>query len=130
MEKSLVLIKPDAVERNLIGEILNIYEKAGLKVINMKMEKVSYDVATEHYKEHEGRDYFKDLIEYITRSPLVALILEGDDAVVKIRKINGATSNAKEGTIRAKYSLSKRENSVHSSDSLESAKREIKIWFK
>ncbi|WP_297517415.1 nucleoside-diphosphate kinase [uncultured Clostridium sp.] len=129
MEKSLVLIKPDAVERNLIGEITSIYEKAGLKVINMRMETVSYERAVEHYKEHEGREYFKPLIEYIQRSPLVALVLEGADAISKIRELNGATKNPDKGTIREMYSLSGRENSVHASDSEENATREIKIWF-
>lgn len=129
MEKSLVLIKPDAVERNLIGEIIDIYEKQDLKVINMRFEKVSKERAIEHYKEHEGRDYFEPLIDYIRRSPLVALVLEGDNAIQKIRTINGATSNPVEGSIRHKYSLSRRENSVHASDSIESANREIAIWF-
>lgn len=129
MEKSLVLIKPDAVERNLIGSILSIYENAGLKIVNIKMEQVSEEKAIEHYKEHEGRDYFEPLIEYIRRSPLVALILEGENAIAKIRELNGSTTNPAEGTIRAKFAISNRENSVHASDSVESAKREMAIWF-
>ncbi|MGL5820039.1 MAG: nucleoside-diphosphate kinase [Sarcina sp.] len=129
LEKSLVLIKPDAVERNLIGEIINIYERSGLKIIDMKLEKASKAKAKEHYKEHEGREYFEPLIDYIMRSPLVALVLEGENAIEKIRTINGATSNPVEGSIRYKYSLSGRENSVHASDSVENANREIKIWF-
>ncbi|MGL4741529.1 MAG: nucleoside-diphosphate kinase [Sarcina sp.] len=129
LEKSLVLIKPDAVERNLIGEIINIYEKEGLKVVNMRFEQVSKERAIEHYKEHEGKEYFEPLITYIRRSPLVALVLEGENAIAKIRAINGATSNPEKGSIRHKYSLSGRENSVHASDSVESASREIAIWF-
>ncbi len=129
MEKSLVLIKPDAVERNLIGSILSIYENAGLKIVNIKMEQVSEEKAIEHYKEHEGRDYFEPLIEYIRRSPLVALILEGENAIAKIRELNGSTTNPAEGTIRHRFAISNRENSVHASDSVESAKREMAIWF-
>ena len=129
MEKSLVLIKPDAVERNLIGSILSIYENAGLKIVNIKMEQVSEEKAIEHYKEHEGRDYFEPLIAYIRRSPLVALILEGENAIAKIRELNGSTTNPVEGTIRHRFAISNRENSVHASDSVESAKREMAIWF-
>ena len=131
MEKSLVLIKPDAVERNLIGDILSIYEKNNLKIINMKLLSASTEMAKEHYIEHNGRPYFDELINYITRSPIVALVLEGDNAISRIREINGATSpsEAKEGTIRALFALSKNENSVHASDSPDSAEREISIWF-
>lgn len=129
MERSLVLIKPDVVERNLIGEILSVYENAGLKIVNMRMEKISKEIAKIHYAEHEGREYFERLINYITRSELVALVLEGNDAIKKIRELNGSTSNPKNGTIRHKYAISGTENSVHASDSIESAKREIAIWF-
>lgn len=131
METTLVLIKPDAVERNLIGRILSIYETNNLKIKDIKYVLPSKEIAIEHYKEHEGRPYFDSLISYITRSPIVALILEGENAISKVREINGATSptEAKENTIRAKFALSKNENSVHASDSKESAKREIKIWF-
>ncbi|WP_297436379.1 nucleoside-diphosphate kinase [uncultured Clostridium sp.] len=129
MERSLVLVKPDAVERNLVGEIINIYERAGLRVVNIRMEQVSQKKAVQHYKEHEGRDYFEGLIAYIRRSPLVALELEGENAIAIIRELNGATKNPSEGTIREKYALSFRENSVHASDSPESAEREMAIWF-
>ena len=131
MEKSLVLIKPDAVRKNIIGNIIGIYEKQGLKVINLKMGLVKEKIAEEHYKEHKGKDFYESLLKFITSGPLVSMILEGDDAISKIRKINGATNpeKAEEGTIRKLYADNNRENCVHSSDSLESAKREIKIWF-
>lgn len=132
MEKTLVLIKPDAVERNLIGQILSIYESNNLKIKDIKYILPSKKLAIEHYKEHEGKPYFDNLISYITRSPIIALILEGENAILKVREINGATSptEAKENTIRAKFALSKNENSVHASDSEDNAKREIEIWFK
>lgn len=131
MERSLVLIKPDAVERNLIGEILSFYEKAGLKIIAMKMEKVSREVAEVHYAEHKGKFFFEPTVEFITRSPLVALILEGENAIERIRKINGVTDpeKAEEGTIRRDYATATNRNCVHASDSVESAKREIALWF-
>lgn len=131
MEKTLVLIKPDAVERNLIGNIISLYEKNSLKVTSLKMEKISQDLAKKHYFEHEGRPYFDRLISYITRSPLVALVLEGEDAINRVREINGNTNptEAGEGTIRKLYGIDNSLNSVHASDSLDSAEREIKLWF-
>lgn len=131
MEKSLVLIKPDAVENNLIGIIIREYEKEGLKVIAIRMEKISKKFAGKHYYEHKGKSFYEDLIKFIIRNPLCALVLEGDNAIEKIREINGATDpkKAKKGTIRNLYALSNRENCVHASDSIESATREIKLWF-
>lgn len=132
IEKTLVLIKPDAVERNLIGAITKIYEENNLKVVNLKLEKISKELAKEHYKEHEGKEFYNDLIKYITRSPLVAMVLEGENAIAKVRELNGKTNpkEAKERTIRSLYAINGSENSVHSSDSIESAEREIKLWFK
>lgn len=131
MEKTLVLIKPDAVERNLIGAITKIYEENNLKVKNLKIEQISEELASKHYEEHKEKSFYKELIEYITRSPLVAMILEGENAVAKVREINGKTNpeNAAEGTIRKLYAIDGSENSVHSSDSIESANREITLWF-
>lgn len=131
IEKSLVLIKPDAVERNLIGKILEVYEGAGLKIKAMEMKQITKDFAEKHYEEHRDKQFFNSLIKYITRSPLVALILEGEDAIKKIRVLNGATNpeKAEFGTIRRRFALSGTENSVHSSDSIESAEKEIKLWF-
>ena len=131
MERTLVLIKPDAVERNLIGKILTFYEDNGLKIIALKMEKISREFAEKHYKEHKGKSFFNELIDYITRSSLCALVLEGNDAVEKVREINGSTKpeKQKEGTIRKAYAKSITENSVHSSDSVEHAKEEIELWI-
>lgn len=130
-ERSLVLIKPDAVERNLIGQIINCYEEVGLKVMALRMEKVSEETAIKHYGEHKGKAFYDELINYITRSPLCALVMEGEDAIKKIRKLNGNTNpeKAEEGTIRGYFAISVTENCVHSSDSSETAKREIAIWF-
>lgn len=131
LERSFVIIKPDGVERNLIGKVLEAYEEAGLKVVNMRMEQIGKELAEKHYEEHTAQPFFNSLINYITRSKLVALVLEGDDAISKIRKINGATDpqNAEFGTIRRRFAVSKSENTVHASDSIESAKREIELWF-
>lgn len=131
MEKSLVLIKPDAVKKNIIGNIIRIYESNGLKVINLKMEKITREFASEHYKEHKGKKFYGKLLEFITSGPLVAMILEGENAIEKIREVNGSTNpeEAKEGTIRYIYAENNRENCVHASDSIDSANREIKLWF-
>lgn len=131
MEKSLVLIKPDAVEKSLIGKIINHYESEGLKILALKMEMITEEFAARHYAEHKGKIFYDPLIEFITRSPLCALVLEGDNAIHKVREINGATNpeNADDGTIRKLYAASNRENCVHSSDSVESATREISLWF-
>lgn len=132
MEKSLVLIKPDGVEQNIIGKIISMYEEAGLKVVGLKMMTINKKFAMKHYKEHIGKPFFDELINYITRGPLCALILEGDNAVNKIRRINGATnpSKAEKGSIRALYGKNLTENCVHASDSVENAKSEIELWFK
>lgn len=130
--RSLVLIKPDGVEKNVIGDILSIYEKNNLKILELKMMKVSREFAKKHYEEHNGKPFFEKLIDFVTRGPLVALILEGgDDVVGKVRSLNGNTdpSKAEEGTIRALYGTDKTENCVHSSDSPENAKKEIELWF-
>ena len=131
MERSLVLIKPDAVEKNLIGKIISYYEKEELKITALKMQKVNNELAEKHYSEHKGKPFYSELIEFITRSPLCAMIIEGENAVEKIREINGSTNpiEAQYGTIRRAFASSKTENCVHSSDSLDSAVREIELWF-
>ena len=131
MERTLVLIKPNAVEQNIIGKIISFYEDAGLKIIALKMEQVERKVAEEHYKEHYGKSFYNSLIEFITRSPLCALIVEGENCIDKVREINGATNpkEQKEGTIRKRYAKGITENCVHASDSIESSEREMKIWF-
>lgn len=131
MERTLILIKPDAMERKLMGEIISIYENRGLHISSIKIINPSMEIATNHYFEHKDRPYFESLIRYITRGEVCALVVEGDNAIGVVRKINGATNpmEADMGSIRGKYALSKTENTVHSSDSAESAEREIKIWF-
>lgn len=131
VEKSVVLIKPDGVERNIIGNIISCYEDNGLKVVELKLMKATREIAEKHYSQHKGKDFYEELITFITRSPLCAIILQGEDAIARIRKINGATSptDAEEGTIRHRYARSKTENCVHASDTLDSAKEEIALWF-
>ena len=131
MEKSLILIKPDAVERNLIGSIIAIYEQNGLKVTRLRMLTAERHRAIEHYHEHLGRPYFDKLIAYITRSPLVAIELQGMDVIARVRHINGCTdpSKAEPDTIRGRFGINSSENTVHASDSRVSAEREIAIWF-
>jgi nucleoside-diphosphate kinase len=131
MERTLVLIKPDAVERRLIGQIIAIYERKGLEIAALKMLTPSREIAETHYLEHNEKPFFKELVAFLTRGKLCALIIEGDNAIKTVRKINGATdpAEAETGTIRGLFALSKSENMVHASDSAESAAREIKIWF-
>jgi len=131
MERTLVIIKPDAVERKLTGEIISIYEKKGLSISSIKILKPSKEIAVKHYYEHKDKPFFDKLINYITRGEACVLIAEGDNAISLARKINGSTDplEAEEGTIRCRYGISKTENTVHSSDCTESAEREIKIWF-
>lgn len=131
VQKSLVLIKPDAVERKLVGKIISMYEEHGLNIAAMKLVKLDKTFAEIHYKEHKGKSFFNDLIKTITRSELVAIVLQGENAIEKIRHINGSTNpeKAEEGTIRKMYALNNTENSVHASDCEESAERELKLWF-
>ncbi|KGN01155.1 nucleoside diphosphate kinase [Clostridium novyi A str. 4570] len=131
MEKSLVLIKPDAVERNIIGEIISFYERQNLKITALKLLKATREIAEQHYAEHKGKPYYEELIEFITRSPLCAMVVEGEDAIATVRKTNGNTdpSKAEKDTIRGTFGISKTENSVHSSDSPDNAEKEIKLWF-
>ncbi|MGL4849624.1 MAG: nucleoside-diphosphate kinase [Clostridium sp.] len=131
MERSLILIKPDGVEKKVIGKIISIYEKENLEIKELKLLRASEDIAKKHYEEHKEKPFFNDLIQFITRNPICAMIIEGEDAIKKVRELNGDTnpSKAKEGTIRNLYGDSIGENCVHSSDSVESAEREIKIWF-
>lgn len=131
MERSLALIKPDAVEKNLIGEIISRYEKNGLKVIALKMVRVSSEFAGIHYSQLKGKVFYKELIDFITRGPLCAVILQGENAVEVIRKTNGATDpgEADVGTIRREFGKDKTENCVHASDSKTASEYEIALWF-
>ena len=114
-----------------MGEIISIYEKKGLHISSSKILKPSVEAAERHYWEHKDKPYFKKLVSYITRGEVCALIVEGDNAIETVRKLNGATdpSEAEAGTIRGKYAIGKTENTVHASDSIESAEYEIGIWF-
>ena len=129
--KTFMMIKPDAVERGLIGKILADITDGGFKIIELKMVKLSLDDAKRFYKIHEDRPFFDDLTTYMSRSPIVAAVLSKDNAVDEFRKLIGSTdpSEADEGIIRKKYALSKGENSVHGSDSNENAKIESNFHF-
>ncbi len=131
IERSLVIIKPDAVQRGLIGQILGRYEQRGLKIAALKLEVVSRETAERHYGEHKGKPFFAGLVDYITSAPSVLLILEGPDAIAITRTTNGATrpAEAAPGTIRADFGLTIGRNLVHASDSVESAAREVEIFF-
>jgi len=126
-----VLIKPDAVRRGLIGEVLGRFERKGLTVVALDQRTIEGATADRHYAEHVQRDFYPPLRAFITSGPLVAMVLEGDQAIAVVRGINGATDGraAAAGTIRGDLSLSNRENLVHASDSAESAAREISIFF-
>ena len=130
-QRTLVLLKPDAVRRGLVGEILSRFEAKGLTIVAMEHRSIDGELADRHYAEHVERDFYPPLREFITSGPLVAMVLEGDQAIAVVRAINGATDGraAAAGTIRGDLSLSNRENLVHASDSPESAVREIEIFF-
>jgi nucleoside-diphosphate kinase len=131
MERTLVLLKPDAVRRGLVGHVLSRYEAKGLRIVAMEQRVITGEVADAHYAEHVDRDFYPPLREFATSGPLVALVLEGDEAIGVVRALTGATDGrqAAPGTIRGDLSLSNRENLVHASDSAESAEREIALWF-
>jgi nucleoside-diphosphate kinase len=130
-QRTLVLLKPDAVRRGLVGEILSRFEAKGLAIVAMELRTIDAALADQHYAEHVAKDFYPPLRDFVTSGPLVAAVLEGDEAVEVVRALNGATDGrqAPAGTIRGDYSLSNRENLVHASDSSESAAREIALWF-
>lgn len=130
-QQTFIILKPDAVQRGLIGDILARFERKGLQVIGMKFIKPSQEVAAQHYAEHKERPFFPNLLKFITSSPVVALALEGDEAVTVVRGLVGMTDGRKSppGTIRGDYGLSKSNNLIHASDSPESAARELALWF-
>lgn len=132
IERSFVMLKPDAVLRRLMGVVLTRFEERGLKIIAAKMMNISEDLAKAHYGEHKEKPFFNDLVSYITSAPVLAMVIEGDDCISLIRKMVGAT-NPKEadlGTIRGDYALDTGRNIIHASDSPTSAKREIELFFK
>ncbi len=131
MERTLSLVKPDGVKRNLVGEVISRFEKAGLKVIGLKMLRLTKTQAEAFYAVHKGRPFFDELTTYMSSGPIVAMVLEGEDAIAKVREIMGATDpkEAAPGTIRADLGLNKGENTVHGSDSPENAVKEIAFFF-
>ena len=131
MERTLVLIKPDAMQRGLAGDIMSRLERRGLKIVAIRMLKVSRALAKQHYAEHDGKPFFAGLVEYIASSPIVAAVFEGNGAIKATRQTMGATNplEAATGSIRADFGLEKGRNLTHASDSLASAKREISLFF-
>jgi nucleoside-diphosphate kinase len=131
LDRTLILVKPDAFERGLTGEIVARFERKGLKIAAMKHMVVQRDLAEEHYAEHAEKPFFGDLVEFITGGPLVAMVLEGHEAVKAARQVIGATNpiEAAPGSIRGDFGLEVQTNLVHGSDSPESAEREVGIFF-
>ena len=131
LQRTLVLLKPDAVRRGLAGTILARYEAKGLAAVALELRHIDAAMADRHYADHVAKPWYPPLRDYITAGPLVAVVLEGPTAIDVVRLMNGATNSAvaDPGTIRGDYSLSNRENLVHASDSPESAGREIGLWF-
>lgn len=131
MEKTLVLIKPDAFGKNHSGAILKLYEDAGFKIVAAKVMRMTEALAAKHYVEHIDRPYYPALVEFMTAAPLMAVVLSGDNVIKRVRELNGATNPAEaaEGTVRKLFAESKTKNAVHASDSLQSAVREIPIFF-
>jgi len=132
IEQTLSIIKPDAVERNLEGKIKSFFEKNNLKILKSKKVKISKEEASEFYKVHQTKPFYNDLCNYLSSGPIVVMILEGENAVLKNRELMGATDplKANEGTLRKMYGVSIDKNSVHGSDSLENGKLEINFFFK
>lgn len=131
MERTFVMIKPDAVQRGIAGEIISRLERKGLKIVGMKMLHVDRELAEKHYAEHSEKSFFGDLVDYITSSPVIAIVFEGKNAVSIVRTLVGATNPAEAlpGTIRGDYGLETGRNVIHASDSNQSADREIALFF-
>ncbi|PKB64885.1 MAG: nucleoside-diphosphate kinase [SAR202 cluster bacterium Io17-Chloro-G3] len=131
MEQTLVLIKPDALQRGLSGTIIARLESRGLKLVALKLMQVGSDLALQHYGEHAEKSFFKGLVEFITSSPIIAMVLEGNEAVAIVRSSMGETNpkNADPGTIRGDFALDMGRNLIHGSDSIDSARKEIALFF-
>jgi nucleoside-diphosphate kinase len=131
MDRTLILVKPDAFARGLTGEIIARFERKGLRIVTLKHMQMDEDLASQHYAEHEGKPFFGELVDFITSAPLVAMVLEGYEAVVAARQVIGATNplEAVPGSIRGDFALEVGQNMVHGSDSNESAEREAKLFF-
>jgi nucleoside-diphosphate kinase len=131
VDRTLILVKPDAFARGLTGEIVARFERKGLKIVAMRHMTVTEDLAKQHYAEHDGKPFFGELVEFITSGPLVAMVLEGDQAITAARQVIGATNplEASPGSIRGDFAIAVGQNMVHGSDSPESGKREGALFF-
>ena len=131
-ERTLVLVKPDGVQRKLVGEVISRIEQKGLTLVALKLRNVDRELASQHYAEHDGKSFFGDLLDFITSGPVVSAVVEGPRAIAAFRPLAGGTDpvdKATPGTIRGDFGLETQFNLVHGSDSPESASREIKLWF-
>ena len=131
MERTLILVKPDAFARNLTGEIIARFERKGLRLVALKQMIMTRDLAARHYAEHEGKSFYDELVSFISSGPLVTMVLEGDQAVAAARQVIGATNpiDAASGSIRGDYAIEVGQNMVHGSDSPDSAAREVSLFF-
>jgi nucleoside-diphosphate kinase len=131
VERTLILVKPDAFARNLTGEIIARFERKGLRLVALDLMTMTVEVAQQHYAEHEGKPFFDELVEFITSGPLVAMVLEGEKAIEAARQVIGATNplQAAPGSIRGDFAVEVGQNMVHGSDSPESAAREVALFF-
>jgi nucleoside-diphosphate kinase len=131
MQQTLIIFKPDCVQRRLVGAILERFEAKGLRIAALKLIRVDRGLAEQHYAEHRGKPFFEGLIAFITSAPVIVGVLEGNEAIAVVRNLLGATNGAvaAPGTVRGDFSISKQNNLIHGSDSPESASREIALWF-
>jgi nucleoside-diphosphate kinase len=131
MERTLILVKPDAFARNLSGEIIARFERKGLRLAALRQMTISRELAAQHYAEHEGKGFYAELVDFITSGPLVAMVLEGESAITAARQVIGATNplEANTGSIRGDYAVAVGQNMVHGSDAPESAAREVGLFF-
>lgn len=132
MERTLIILKPDAVQRGLVGEIVSRFERKGLQIVGMKLTQIPPQLAETHYESHKGKSFYPGLVKFMTSSPVVVLALAGKDAIAIARKMMGATfgSKAEPGTIRGDYGVSNSFNLIHGSDAPETAQRELGLFFK
>jgi len=132
MNRTFAMVKPDGVQKGLVGEIISRFEKKGLKIVALKIMKITPELAEKHYGEHKGKPFFADLVNFITSGPVAAMVLEGENVIPTVRTMMGATNpqDAAPGTIRGDFALTIDENIIHGSDSPESAMREIGLFFK
>jgi nucleoside-diphosphate kinase len=131
VDRTLILVKPDAFERGLTGDVIFRFERKGLKIVALRLLRMEHDLAERHYAEHSEKPFFGELVEFITRGPLVAMVLEGNEAIAAARQVIGATNplEASPGSIRGDYATEVTFNLVHGSDSAESARREMDLFF-